>query len=212
MPRKLKAFTTSAGFFDLAVAAPSRKAALAAWGAGGDLFQQGFARQTDDADIVAATSARPGIVLRRPVGTDGPFTETAEIAEAPLVGTGRRRVRERARKKAAASPGKPGRSGGADRRGRPPPEVAAGNPERQGKRRFAKEKREEQARAREEERRERAVAAAEAAFRDAEAAHRHRVEALDRERASLDRKASAEERGWAREKERLRETLRRARR
>jgi hypothetical protein len=32
MARSLKIFTTSAGFFDLAVAAPSMKAALEAWG------------------------------------------------------------------------------------------------------------------------------------------------------------------------------------
>ena len=38
MPRKLKTFTTSAGFFDLAVAAPSMKAALAAWGSRSNLF------------------------------------------------------------------------------------------------------------------------------------------------------------------------------
>jgi colicin import membrane protein len=32
MARKLKTFVTSQGFFDLAIAAPSMKAALAAWG------------------------------------------------------------------------------------------------------------------------------------------------------------------------------------
>src|SRR6478672_9602980 len=32
MARKLKTYTTSVGFFDLAVAAPSMKAALEAWG------------------------------------------------------------------------------------------------------------------------------------------------------------------------------------
>jgi hypothetical protein len=33
MARKLKTYQTSLGFFDLAVAAPSMKAALEAWGA-----------------------------------------------------------------------------------------------------------------------------------------------------------------------------------
>jgi len=42
MRRKLKTFTTSAGFFDLAVAAPSMKAALEAWGSKNNLFHQGF--------------------------------------------------------------------------------------------------------------------------------------------------------------------------
>jgi hypothetical protein len=33
MPRKLKSYQISVGFFDLAIVAPSMKAALAAWGA-----------------------------------------------------------------------------------------------------------------------------------------------------------------------------------
>lgn len=79
MARKLKTFTTSAGFFDLAVAAPSMKAALEAWGAGANLFQQGFAQATDDPAIVKATTAKPGVVLRRPVGTTEPYREQADL-------------------------------------------------------------------------------------------------------------------------------------
>jgi hypothetical protein len=44
MPRKLKVFKTSQGFFDLAIAATSMKAALAAWGASSNLFHQWDAR------------------------------------------------------------------------------------------------------------------------------------------------------------------------
>jgi hypothetical protein len=40
MARKLKIYTTSAGFFDLAIAAPSMKAALEAWGSRTNLFHQ----------------------------------------------------------------------------------------------------------------------------------------------------------------------------
>jgi hypothetical protein len=71
MPRKLKTYTTSAGFFDLAVAAPSMKAALEAWESKNNLFHQGFARVSDDPEIIDATMAKPGIVVRRPVGTSG---------------------------------------------------------------------------------------------------------------------------------------------
>ena len=71
MARKLKTYTTSAGFFDLAVAAPSMKAALEAWGSRNNLFQHGFARVSEDPKIVAATMAHPGVVLRRPVGSNG---------------------------------------------------------------------------------------------------------------------------------------------
>jgi colicin import membrane protein len=69
MPRKLKTYQTSLGFFDLAVAAPSMKAALEAWGSNANLFHQGFAKEADDPVIVAATMARPGVVLKRAVGS-----------------------------------------------------------------------------------------------------------------------------------------------
>jgi hypothetical protein len=79
MARKLKTYQTSLGFFDLAIAAPSMKAALRAWGSETNLFHQGFAKETDDPAIVAATVAKPGVVLRRPVGSDGAFSEYAEL-------------------------------------------------------------------------------------------------------------------------------------
>lgn len=53
MARKLRTFQTSLGFYDLAIAAPSMKAALEAWGS--NLFHQGVAKETDDPDVVAAT-------------------------------------------------------------------------------------------------------------------------------------------------------------
>src|SRR4051812_38398513 len=49
MPRKLKTYQTSQGFYDLAIAAPSMKAALAAWGTSRNLFHQGFAKESEDA-------------------------------------------------------------------------------------------------------------------------------------------------------------------
>jgi hypothetical protein len=79
MARKLKTYTTSLGFFDLAVAAPSMKAALEAWGADSNLFHQGAAKQSEDPDVIAATMAAPGVVLKRPVGSRGPFKEHAEL-------------------------------------------------------------------------------------------------------------------------------------
>ena len=47
MARKLKTYQTSLGFFDLAIAAPSMKAALKAWGADSNLFHQGAAKESD---------------------------------------------------------------------------------------------------------------------------------------------------------------------
>jgi len=60
MPRRLKTYQTSIGFFDLAIAAPSMKAAAQAWGSDTDVFKKGFAKETDDPKIVAATMAKPG--------------------------------------------------------------------------------------------------------------------------------------------------------
>ena len=64
MPRKLKVFRTPTGFHDVYVAAPSRKAALEAWGAEADLFARGSAEQVTDARLTAEPLARPGEVIR----------------------------------------------------------------------------------------------------------------------------------------------------
>ena len=108
MARKLKTYQTSLGFFDLAIAAPSMKAALEAWGADSNLFHQGAAKESDDPDVIAATMAKPGVVLRRPVGSDGSFGEHAELPT-NLGGGGRptkaaRKSKGRKPKKAASRP------------------------------------------------------------------------------------------------------------
>ena len=87
MARKLKTFQTSVGFFDLAIATPSMKTALEAWGADSNLFHQGAAKESNDPDVVAAAMAAPGVVLKRPVGSSGPFKENADLPT-DLVGEG----------------------------------------------------------------------------------------------------------------------------
>jgi hypothetical protein len=57
------------------------KAALEACGADSNLFHQGAAKQSEDLDVVAATMAKPGVVLKRPVGSNGPFEEHAELPD-----------------------------------------------------------------------------------------------------------------------------------
>lgn len=84
MPRKLKTYLTDLGFFQLAVATPSMNAALAAWGLTHNVFAQGLAKETRDAKIVAAAQAKPGTVLRRPVGSHGAFTRNAELPKVTL--------------------------------------------------------------------------------------------------------------------------------
>ena len=66
---KLKVFVVPTGFHDAYVAAPSRKAALAAWGSTHDLFARGVASEVIDPALMAEPLARPGEVIKRSRGT-----------------------------------------------------------------------------------------------------------------------------------------------
>lgn len=66
---KLKVFRTPTGFHDAYVAAPSRKAALAAWGAERDLFARGVAEEVTDPALMAEPLASPGAVVKRSRGS-----------------------------------------------------------------------------------------------------------------------------------------------
>jgi hypothetical protein len=90
---KLKTFVTESGFFELAVAAPSMKAALRAWDFTHDAFAQGRARQTQDAAIIAAATAVPGAVLKRPIGGKGAFQTHAELPQ--VKGKAAKKIKQR---------------------------------------------------------------------------------------------------------------------
>jgi hypothetical protein len=62
---KLKVFRTPIGFHDAYVAAPSQKAALAAWGTEANLFARGVAEEVTDPALTAEPLARPGEVIKR---------------------------------------------------------------------------------------------------------------------------------------------------
>jgi colicin import membrane protein len=202
MARKLKTYQTSLGFFDLAIAAPSMKAALRAWGSDTNLFQQGFAKETDDPAIVAATLAKPGVVLRRPVGSDGAFSERAELPQELPVD----KVKERTAKP-RATPTEPPAQKVDDKAAR----EAALAFERERKRRDSERRKEEAAREKERQRREQAIARAEAALAEAKRDHEAKAAEIERDRAALDRRAQAEDARWAKQKEQLETALRRAR-
>jgi colicin import membrane protein len=202
MARKLKTYQTSLGFFDMAVAAPSMKAALEAWGSKSNLFHQGFASEVDDPDVIAATMSKPGVILRRPVGSDGPFKEDADLPS----DLSRKKVKGRP-KKHRAKPGK-----------RSPLEIddqaarkAALAYEREQRQRESQRRKQEAARAKERERREQAIAKAQAAIEEAKRAHEQRAGKIDSERAALEERSQAEEKRWAKQKEKLNIALRRAR-
>jgi len=80
MPRALKVFRTPIGFHDAYVAAPTKKAALEAWGSTHDLFARGIAEVVTDPALSEEPLAAPGKVIKRSRGT------TAEqIAALPAV-------------------------------------------------------------------------------------------------------------------------------
>jgi colicin import membrane protein len=154
VPRKLKTYQTWLGFYGLAIAAPSMKAALEAWGAGSNLFHQGHANETHDPQVVAATMSKPGVVLKRPAGSTGRFAEHADLPELDHEESGRKKPR------------------------RPEPErrsvplmsledsrKAAAEFEREQKRRDAERRKEDAAREKERVKRERLVAKAQGAFK-----------------------------------------------
>lgn len=210
--RKLKTYQTSLGFYDQAVAAPSMKAALEAWGARSNLFHQGLAKETDDSDIVAATMAAPGVVLRRPVGSDGPFTEHAELPTGLADDEDKPKSKSRPKSKAKSKPKKhpaktATKSGIDDQDAR----RAAAAFAKEEQRRESARRKEEAARAKERARREKAVAAAEAVLEKARRDHEARADAIETERAALDERAAAEEARWDKQRIKLQEAVRRAR-
>jgi colicin import membrane protein len=83
---KIKVFTSNLGFYETAVAARSQKMALAHWGVARDLFREGTAKETHDPKAVEAAMRKVGMVVRRPIGSKGPFEERAE-AERTLMKT-----------------------------------------------------------------------------------------------------------------------------
>jgi hypothetical protein len=204
MASKLKTFQTSLGFFDLAIAAPSMKAALEAWGADSNLFHQGAAKESDDPDVIAATLKKPGVVLRRAVGSDGSFGEYAELPS-DLGGGGRptKATRQPLRPRPKKSLSRP-TDKAAERK-------AALAYEREQKRRELERVREEAIRQKERERRQQAVDKARGALDKAEREHAERAAAIQSEVEALEKRSQAEDARWNKEKERLEAALRRAR-
>jgi len=74
-----KVYEAHLGFYDTVIAAFSQTSALAAWGSSTDLFRMGIARITTDPAKVKAALAKPGLVLRRPAGSDVAFSENPPL-------------------------------------------------------------------------------------------------------------------------------------
>jgi len=202
MARKLKTYQTSLGFFDQAIAAPSMKAALEAWGADSNLFHQGAAKESDDPDVIAATMAKPGVVLKRPVGTDGPFGEHAGLP------TGL--VRSRPAHHGRAPKARPPKSAAAAPVDKTAERKATLAYEREQKRREREQAKEEAARRKERERRQQAVDHAQAALDEAERKHTSGVAALQEQIDTLEKRLRSENLRWQDESQKLKAALREA--
>jgi len=201
MARKLKTYVTSQGFYDLAVSAPSMKAALEVWGAGSNLFHQGSAKETRDSKIIAATMAKPGTVLQRPVGTTGPFREHAHLPtiKSLLGPSAFPKVASRKEKTPKAPP-----ISGKDTR------KAAIEFEREQRRRDLQRRKEEAAAAKVRARRQAAMAKAEAALEAGRREHEAVTGKIKKDRAALERRTDAEEIRWEKERKRLEAGLHKA--
>jgi colicin import membrane protein len=199
MARKLKTYQASVGFFDLAIAAPSMKAALEAWGSNSNLFHQGVAKESSDPDVIAAAMSKPGIILRRPVGSNGPFKEHAHVPRYLSADE----VKSKPGSQRPHSKKQPARK--IDDK---TAQKAALAFEKEQRQRESERRKEEAARARELERRQKATAKAEAAFANAKREHDTRASTIEAERAALEKRSQAEDARWEKRKQKLEIALR----
>lgn len=197
MPRKLKVYQTSQGFFDLAIAAPSMKAALEAWDAASNLFHQGFAKEAEDGTVIAAAMAKPGVVLQRPVGSSSAFREHAKLPSAASLDEEPRKKKE-----------KPGRKLPPKTRDEKTERKAAARYEREERERKARRAKEEAQAAKAREKRNQAIEKAQAALLEAEAEHEERAEAIAKDLEAVQRRAEAEDERWRELRKRLEGNLR----
>jgi colicin import membrane protein len=201
MPRKLKTYQTSQGFYDLAIAAPSMKAALGAWGAGLNLFREGFAKESDDSRVIAATMAKPGVVLRRPVGSNKLFREHSELPTAAALDV---QVQE---PKPPGTKAKPSR----DRRVDEKAERKAGAAlEKEARKREQRRQREEAGAERLRVQRKVAMEKAERAIVEARREHDEKSAQIEKDREAVSRRAEEEDKRWQKVRTRLEAALRKA--
>jgi colicin import membrane protein len=207
VPRQLKTYVTSIGFFELAVAAPSMKAALEAWHSERNLFHQGFAQETDDPAIVAATMSKPGVVLKRAVGSRGAFGEEAQLPKSFPAERPRRPPKPRPTKRAKVS--KSNIAAKVVNLAEARAKLAAFKKEQA--RREADERKEEAIRTRRRAKRDAAAAKGKARLEKARLRHDEIIRQIETAREALDRRTDSEDARWNTEREKLEQNLRRIR-
>ena len=103
---KLKVFRMAVGFHDAYVAAPSQKAAAAAWGSDADVFRRGEAEIVTDPELIREPLARPGEIVKRLRGSAAEQLAALGADAAPAPARGKSEAKAVARK-AAKPPPKP---------------------------------------------------------------------------------------------------------
>jgi len=168
-----------------------------------NLFHQGAAKESEDSDVIAATMAAPGVVLKRPVGSSGPFKEHAELptnlAGNNISKAGSRSVRRKPQKHL-----KPAKDQAADRE-------AALAFEKEQKRRERERAKEEAAQRKERERRQKAVDTAQSALDASRRKHEKIASDIQAQLEALEERSQAEGARWEKERAGLEAALRRAR-
>jgi len=236
MPRKLKVYQTSQGFFDLTIAAPSRAAALRAWGISQNLFQLGFAKESDEAQVIAAAMAQPGVVLKRPVGSNKHFQEHAELPTADSLSkhwpqieaprdTGKQSLSRKAEKKTkpkiVAASEKEQRNAAAavekeERKAAAAVEKeelkAAAAVEKEERKRKLQRRKERAAATRTQARRYAAIEHANSALEEARCQHVETTASIEKKRQERQRLAETEEIRWQKLRSRLEAALQKAKR
>jgi colicin import membrane protein len=146
--------------------------------------------------------AKPGVVLRRPVGSNAPFSEHAELPKDLPTD----KLKERPAKPRPKTKELPVRKVD-DKAAR----EAALAFEREQKRREMARQKEEAAREKERKRREQGIAKAERALEQAKREHETKAKKIEHDRAALDRRSQTEDARWEKQKEKLVTALHRAR-
>lgn len=183
---------------------------MEAWGAERNLFHQGFARETRDPAIVAATAAQPGVVLKRSVGSRGAFREHADLPKSLPVEKLKNLPKPRpklggkiAKPKAAAKVANLAEARSA--------QLAAAAIEKARARREAEDRKRGVAERREHAMRVAASAKAEKALERARQRHDAIMQKVKTAREALDKRGEVEQARWNREKRTLEEKLRQTR-
>ena len=79
MARKLKTYQTSLGFLRSGDRGSVHESGAGSVGRRQQSLSPGRGKESDDPVVIAATMKKPGVVLKRPVGSNGPFGEHAEL-------------------------------------------------------------------------------------------------------------------------------------